>query len=148
MFANWIHVMLVHVAIIATPWLTYRAIIHRKYPMDSRPWKVNFSALIVLAIITVIAYFTGPETADWVKETLTDYPQDLVEDHALWGRIGMVIQGIAGILGIMGWASIAQEELPDRRIATIVIVLLVINILVLIYTGHLGGQVRRPDLVF
>ena len=140
--------MLVHVAIIATPWLTYRAIVHRRDPMDSRPWKVNFSALIVLAIITVIAYFTGPETADWVKGTLTDYPQDLVEDHALWGRIGMVIQGIAGILGIMGWASIAQEEIPDRRIATIVIALLVVNILVLIYTGHLGGQIRRPDLSF
>lgn len=148
MLANWIHVMLVHVAIIATPWLTYRAIVHRRDPMDSRPWKVNFSALIVLAIITVIAYFTGPETADWVKGTLTDYPQDLVEDHALWGRIGMVIQGIAGILGIMGWASIAQEEIPDRRIATIVIALLVVNILVLIYTGHLGGQIRRPDLSF
>ena len=148
MLANWIHVMLVHVAIIATPWLTYRTIYHRKDPMDSRHWKVNFSALIILEIITVVAYFTGPETADWVKETLTDYPQDLVEDHALWGRIGMVIQGIAGILGIMGWASIAQEEIPDRRITTIVIALLVVNILVLIYTGHLGGQIRRPDLVF
>lgn len=146
MLANWIHVMIVHFAIIVTPWLAYRAIAHRNMAMDSTPWKVNYSVLLVLGLIAGIAYFTGPEAANWTKTALASYPQNLVENHALWGRIGAVIQIIAALLGIMGWASILQDEIPDKRIAIIVAILLLINTAVLIYTGHLGGSIRRPDL--
>ena len=147
MIANWIHIVIVHVAVLGTPWLAYRVFIHRKMPMDSKEWKGTYSGLLVLALIAGLAYYTGPEAADWTKEVLTAYPQDRVEDHALWGRVAMVIQVIAGLLGFMGWASILQEEKPDRRIAGILIVLLVINTLVMLYTAHLGGFIRRMDLV-
>ncbi|MBO6515646.1 MAG: hypothetical protein JJ975_03755 [Bacteroidia bacterium] len=148
MIANWVHVMLVHVAVLGTPWLLFKVLRHRKAPMDSAPWKTTFMASIVLAVLTVASYFTGPEAAEWTKQVLANFPQDHVEDHALWGRVGMVIQGIAGLLGIMGWASIAQEEVPDRRISVILITLLIVNTLVLIYTAHLGGFIRRMDLAF
>ena len=115
--------------------------------MDAKPWKGTFSGLIFLAAITGIAYYTGPETADWTKEVLASYPQDQVEDHAFWGRVAMVIQVIAGLLGFMGWASILQEEKPDRRISIILIALLIINTLVILYTAHLGGMIRRMDLM-
>ena len=148
MLANWIHVVIVHLAVIGTPWLAYRVLSHRKAPMDDKAWKGSFIGLIVLAVISSIAYFTGPEAADWTKEVLTSFPQDHVEDHALWGRIAFVIQGIAGLLGVMGWASILQEETPDRRIAGVVIALLITNTLVLLYTAHLGGFIRRMDLMW
>ena len=148
MIANWIHVMIVHLAIIGTPWLAYRVLVFRQFPMDSRQWKGTFTGLIILGIISCIAYFTGPETADWVKQVLDTNPQDLIEDHALWGRIAFIINGIAALMGIMGWASILQDEKPDRRIPIILIVLLILNTLVLLYTAHLGGMIRRLDLVF
>lgn len=148
MIANWIHIILVHFTIIGTPWLLYRVITHRGTPIDSKPWKVNFSGLIVLTVITAVSYFTGPEAADWTKQSLVPFPQDLVEDHALWGRISFVIQGVAGLLGVMGWASILQEEKPYHLIPTILIVLLIVNTLVILYTAHLGGMVRRPDIIF
>ncbi len=127
--------------------MAYRVFIHRKVPMDSKPWKNTFSGLIILAIITGVAYYTGPETAEWTKQVLASFPQDQVEDHALWGRVAMVIQVITGILGIMGWASILQEEKPDSRISILLIVLLIINTLVILYTAHLGGMIRRMDLM-
>lgn len=148
MIANWIHVMIVHLAIIGTPWFAYRVLVFRKTPLDSKQWKVTFSGLIILGVLSGIAYFTGPEAADWLKQVLDPNPQELIEDHALWGRIAFVVNVIAALIGIMGWASILQDEKPDRRIPVILIFLLIGNTLVLLYTAHLGGMIRRLDLVF
>ncbi|MEO1450504.1 MAG: hypothetical protein AAFV07_13320 [Bacteroidota bacterium] len=148
MIANWIHIVLVHVAIIGTPWLAYRVLAYRKAPLDSQPWKGTYTGLLILALITGIAYFTGPEAADYTKEVLASFPQDHVEDHALWGRVSFVIQVIAGLIGIMGWASILQEEVPDRRIPILLMVLLIANTLVIFYSAHLGGLIRRMDLMW
>jgi amino acid transporter len=147
MIANWVHIMIVHIAVLGTPWLVYRVWVHRSVPLDARPWKGTFGGLIILAIITSVAYFTGPETADWTKQVLVPFPQDQVEDHALWGRVAFVIQGITGLIGIMGWASILQEEKPDRRIPIILLVLLIVNTCLMVYTAHLGGLIRRMDLM-
>ena len=147
MLANWIHIVIVHVAVIVTPWMAYRAFSHRKNPLDTQPWKNNFSGLIILAVITTVAYFTGPEASEWTKQILESFPQDQVEDHALWGRIAFVIQVITGLIGIMGWASILQEEKPDKRIPGLLILLLLVNTLVILYTAHLGGFIRRMDLM-
>ena len=146
MIANWIHVMIVHFAVIGTPWLLYRVFVQRKLPLNNKQWKDNYSLLIILGAIAAIAYFSGPEGADWVKQILDPYPQDHVEDHALWGRAAFVIQVIAALVGIMAWASILQEEVPDRRIPIILMVILALNTLVMLYTAHLGGMIRRMDL--
>lgn len=146
MIANWIHIIIVHFAVIGTPWLVYRVIAHKKKPLDSKQWKGTYTGLIVLGAITSIAYFTGPEAADWIKSVSNSYNQDLVENHALWGRAAFVIQVIAALIGVMGWASILQEERPDKRVPVILIVLLIVNTLVLVYTAHLGGLIRRLDL--
>jgi len=147
MIANWIHVMVVHIAVIGTPWLLYRVLMQRKLSLDSKQWKGNYSILIVLGIIAASAYFTGPEAADWTKQVVASYSQDLVEDHALWGRIAFVIQVIAALIGIMGWASILQEEMPHKKIPLILIILLIVNTMVMLYTAHLGGLIRRIDLM-
>lgn len=148
MIANWIHVMIVHFAIIGTPWLLYRVWIHRQISLESKSWKLNYTAVLVLGAIAAVAYFTGPEAADYAKVVVTDYDQDHVEDHALWGRVAFVIQGVAALVGVMAWASILQEEKPDKRIPAILLVLLSLNTLVLIYASHLGGLIRRMDLMF
>ena len=148
MLANWIHIAIVHVAVLGTPFLAYRAWSHRSASMDEAPWKSTYTWLIILVIVTSIAYFTGPDAADWTKQILEGYSQDQVEDHALWGRISFVIHGLTGLLGVMGWASILQEEIPDSRIGKLIIALLVINTVVIFYTAHLGGLIRRTDLMF
>lgn len=148
MTANWIHIVIVHFSIIGTPWLWYQVLKHRKLSMDAKPWKVTFSGLIILTAITAIAYFTGPETADWTKQVLASFPQDHVENHALWGRIAFVIQVLTGLIGIMGWMSILQEEKPASFIPNLLIFLLFINTFVLMYTAHLGGLIRRLDLMY
>ena len=147
MIANWIHVIIVHFAVIGTPWLLYRVFAYRKEPLDGKQWKGNYSGLLILGIIAGIAYFTGPVAADWTKLALDSFPQDHVENHALWGRVAFIIQVIAALIGIMGWASILQEERPYPRIPIILMVLLITNTLVMVYTAHLGGLIRRMDII-
>ena len=147
MTANWIHIVIVHISILGTPWLWYQVFKNRNKAMDDSAWKTTFNGLIILAAVTAVAYFTGPETADYTKEIIDSFPQDHVEDHALWGRIAFVIQVLTGLLGIMGWASILQEEKPASFIPRILIVLLLLNSFVLLYTAHLGGLIRRMDML-
>jgi len=148
MVSNWIHIVIVHLSVLGTPWLLYKVWKHRKLDLESSSWKSNYTALIIVAAFAAGAYFTGPQTVDWVKEVLDTYSQDQVEDHALWGRIAFVIQSLAGLLGIMGWASILQEDKPAKILLKLLLSLLLINTIVLIYTAHLGGVIRRVDLVF
>ncbi len=148
MIANWIHIIIVHFAVLGTPWLAFRVLAFRKAPMDTKPWKGTFSGLIILAMITTVAYLTGPETANWTKQAILSFPQEQVENHALWGRIAFVIQVITGLIGVMGWATILQEEKPDRRIYSFLMVLLIINTFIILYTAHLGGMIRRIDLFY
>lgn len=140
--------MIVHLIVLGTPWLLYRVFTQRKEQLDSKQWKNTYSFLIVFGGIAAIAYFTGPNTTDWVKLTLDSYPQDHVENHALWGRMAFVLQVIIALIGVMGWASILQEEKPDKKIFFVLITLLLINSLILLYTAHLGGLIRRMDLLF
>lgn len=148
MWANWIHIMIVHLAVIGTPWLLYRSIAFRKHPLDGKKWRASYIALILLGISSSLAYFTGPDAADWIKANLPTYSQELVEDHALWGRASFVIQVISAFIGIMGLASMLQEEKPYAKIPVILMVLLAINTFLILYTAHLGGMIRRMDLVF
>lgn len=147
MWANWIHIMIVHLAVIGTPYLLYRVIAFRKHPLDEKKWRANYIGLILLGISSALAYFTGPEAADWIKAILPSYSQELVEDHALWGRASFVILVIAAFIGIMGLASTLQDEKPYAQIPIILIVLLAINTILILYTAHLGGMIRRLDLV-
>lgn len=147
MLANWIHIVVVHIVVLGTPWLAYRTISERNTALNAKTWKFNYSGLILLALVSAIAYFTGPEASHYVKEVLTHFPQDLVEDHAFWGRVAFVIQVVLGLIGVMGWASILQEEIPDKRMVILTIIFLIINTLILIYTAHLGGYIRRIDLM-
>jgi hypothetical protein len=81
---------------------------------------------IAMAIITSISYFTGPATAEHVKIVLQNYPQDLVESHALWGRIAFIVQIFAGLIGIMGLSSYLQEEKPSPKIAVWILVMILL----------------------
>ena len=58
-----------------------------------------------------------------------------------------MIQVIAGLLGIMGWFSILQEEKPASFLSPLLLILLVSNTSIVFYTANLGGLIRRLDLM-
>jgi hypothetical protein len=59
-------------------------------------WKGTYTgALSIWESVASIAYYTGPQAADYTKQILDSYSQDLVEDHALWGSVAFVIHVVA-----------------------------------------------------
>lgn len=102
---------------------------------------------ILIAIVASISYFTGPTTAEWVKTHFVGYSKDLVQNHALWGRIGFTTSILNGLISIMAIANYMQGEKPHKAIPWIVICLVILSTLIYTYTAHLGGLIRRPDLM-
>jgi len=145
MFPNLLHIITVHIPVILTPVLAVWMFPNLKNQSD-RTWKWIYAASILLAIVASISYFTGPATADHIKSVIQNYPQDLVENHALWGRITFILQVFSGLIGIMALSGYLQGEKPSQKLPYILFVLLLINTLILLYTAHLGGMIRRPDL--
>lgn len=109
--------------------------------------KVFYWGNILLAVAASIAYFSGPATAEWVQQQVSNYSKDLIENHALLGRIGFTTSILSGVLGIMAVANYAQGEKPHKSIPWILVFILLITLLLFAYTAHLGGLIRRPDLL-
>jgi len=100
-----------------------------------------------MGIIVSVSYFSGPSTADWVKNHYGLYNQNLVENHALWGRIVFIIQIFISLLGVMSLSNYLQDEKNSPKIHYLMLILLVINTIIILYTAHLGGLIRRVDLI-
>jgi len=141
-----LHIMLVHIPVIGTPLLIYLGwiAIQKK---TTKSYKTYYGAVLSLTILILVVYFTGPQTAEWIKNHLTVYPQEIIESHALWGRFVFIGSVFSGILALMALLNYAQDEKPHKSIPWILLLTLGINFLVLIYTVHLGGMIRRPDLL-
>lgn len=148
MTSAWFHIITVHLPVIGTPIVLYLVLKSIKEDTTTILWKRIYSLLILLAILVSISYFSGPTTAEWIKEQLDHYPKALVENHALWGRIAFTIQVMLGVLGIMGLSNNLQGGQPIKKLPWIILILLAVNTLILIYTAHLGGMIRRPDFIF
>ena len=142
----WVHIVLVHIPVLGTPLLLYVGF-SALCSGNLSQLKVFYWMSFILALLMSAAYFTGPATADWVKEYYAHYSRDLVENHALWGRFTFIISVLSGVVAIMPLASYAQEEVPHKSIPWILIGLQVINLFLLLYTAHLGGLIRRVDLL-
>jgi hypothetical protein len=141
-----LHIILVHIPVIGTPLLVYlgwKAI--QKNTLNN--YKAYYWSVLILSVLTSVAYFTGPQTAEWIKTHLAEYPQEIIEDHALWGRFVFIGNVFSGILALMAVLNYVQNEKPHKSIPWILLIVLGINFLLLVYTVHLGGMIRRPDLL-
>lgn len=146
MNSPYLHIISVHLPVILTPVMVLWIYSNLKNHSE-KTWKRIFGVTIILAIITSVSYFTGPATAEHVKTILQNYPQDLVENHALWGRVAFIMQVFSGLISIMGISSLFQDEKPSTKLPYILLIINIINLLILIYTAHLGGMIRRPELL-
>ncbi len=142
----WIHILIVHIPVLGSflvVFLGIRAI----QTTQVAAYKTFYWSSFFIAITASIAYFSGPETATWVQDHMTHFSKEIIENHALWGRIGFSVAVLSGLVGIMAIANYAQEEKPHKSIPWILLGISVMVFLIFLYTAHLGGSIRRPDLV-
>jgi uncharacterized membrane protein YedE/YeeE len=146
MTSAWLHILIVHFPVLGSILLLFLGFNALK-TKKMASYKYLYWGSIFIALTAGIAYFSGPGTAVWVKENTTRYNKEIIENHALWGRIGFSIGILMGLLGVMAIANYAQDEEPHPSIPWIVFGIIFILLLVFAYTAHLGGFIRRPDLL-
>lgn len=99
-----------------------------------------------MAITAALAYFTGPDTADWLQNLPQSFDKELIENHALWGRFAFITAILTGLLGLMNHVQKNEEGHPAKTLYLIQFFLVLLSLVLFIYTAHLGGAIRRPDL--
>ena len=146
MFADFLHIILVHIPVFGSlilPFLGWRALSNK----DIKAYKAFYWGSILLAFFAAIAYFSGADTAIWLKDHYDAYNLTLVENHALWGRIGFILSVFGGLIGVIGVSAYAQEEKPHKITPYLLFFISLCLAILLLYVAHLGGLIRRPELV-
>ncbi len=146
MYADFLHIILVHIPVfggLISAFLGWRALKHK----DAKTCKIFYGSAIVLGILASIAYFSGVETAIWLKAHDKAYNLTRVENHALWGRVGFIVSVLGGLMGVVGISAYAQEEKPHKITPYLLFITALCLALLMLYVAHLGGLIRRPELI-
>jgi len=146
MWNTWLHLIVVHIPVLFSP----LALIFLFRAMRSKTvsdYQLAYSFVIIVALTSTVSYFTGQGAAEWLTDILT-LEQNLLEDHALWGRVAFTILLLAGVMALIAVLAYFQEEEPHSSLPWAIAMLMFISTIILIWTAHLGGLLRRPELVF
>lgn len=105
----------------------------------------SYNVLIISAIGGVISYVTG-EGAEHAAEEIQGIAKNMIDQHedfAVFALAGMIVVGIASIIGL--YLTIKKSSLANT-VAIIILVVSVISFGLAARTGYLGGQIRHTEI--
>ena len=139
-----IHLALNHVPVIGLLIvLLLLAIAMRRGSMELT--RVSYALLMLLAATAVLVYLTG-EPAEEMVEHLPGFSEAIIEEHeevALIATIGMVVLGLAALVGLVGFR--APRVIPGWYGRGVLLLALVTGG-VMVWTANLGGQIRHTEI--
>jgi hypothetical protein len=144
MWATWIHLLVVHVPVVLTP-IALALLVRAMRSSSETDFKLAYAVVLGVAVLSVAAYVTGPMAADWLNEEIA-LEIGRTEDHALWGRAAFTTSALGGAAALVALSAFRQEEEPHKALPWVVAMLTTITLCLLIWTAHLGGLIRRPEL--
>lgn len=146
MIWSWLHVVIVHLPVFASVastfllWKALRSQYHLRI-QNALLW------VMITALSASLAYFTGAPSADYLQ-TVMEINQAHIEDHAIFGRIAFVVMAFSGAGALAAQLNFLQEEEPPKALLWAVLICCLLASLILLWTAHLGGSLRRPDFIF
>lgn len=132
MNAAHLHLILVHLPIVAVPLLTAILCIGIKWE-SAQLSKVALVLLVLVALGTIPAYLTG-EGAEELVENLPGIVKDAIEKHE-----------DAGLIAFMITTPVALAALYWQRVRVAVTLLGVVTSLLLFQAGYFGGEIRHSE---
>jgi uncharacterized membrane protein len=111
--------------------------------------RVGLVAVVLVAVLTVPAYFTGSPAFVAAMEVLEATPADedpLVEKHESAAGIAFTSAALAGVsaLAVLIWGR-GGKPLPGRVVLA-VFALSAATVLLMARTANLGGAIRHPEI--
>jgi len=108
---------------------------------------IAFAGFLIAAVFAFIAFESGENAEDTV-ESLAGVTHDAIENHehaAETARWFMLVIGVAGLAGLTYFRD--DKRRGFRLFLYTSIIIGVIAIGYLVYTGYLGGLIRHTELV-
>jgi len=108
---------------------------------------IAFAGFVIAAIFSVISFESG-ESAEDVVENIAGITHDAIENHehaADTARWLMLFLGVAGIAGLSYFRD--EKKKGFQLFLYISLILGIIAIGYLVYTGYLGGLIRHTELI-
>jgi uncharacterized membrane protein len=108
---------------------------------------IAFAGFVIAAIFSFISFESG-ESAEDVVENIAGITHDAIENHehaADTARWLMLFLGVAGIAGLSYYRN--EKKKGFELFLYISMVLGIIAIGYLVYTGYLGGLIRHTELI-
>lgn len=139
-----VHLALNHLPVVSVP--LGAALLLLAVRMNSR--EVRTAALLVLVLggaAAGLAYFTGEQAEESVK-TLAGIPMPLVLSHDDMAWYAMMAALLLGALAL--WVLLRRRRAaePPRWFVPVSIGLAILATALLVWTAHLGGRIRHPEI--
>jgi uncharacterized membrane protein len=146
MLANWLHILVVHIpgALLPAGLIFY---IYALINQSKRSFQIAAVFILTAALFAMAAYWSGGPAQEWLEQ-LNIMRRELIEQHALWGRISFTLMIVGGAGSLVVLVNYAQEAPPAKWLHFANLTIAFLSLLSLLYTSHLGGMIRRPDFVF
>jgi len=108
---------------------------------------IAFAGFVIAAIFSFISFESG-ESAEDVVENIAGVTHDVIENHehaAETARWLMLVLGVAGLAGLTYFRD--EKKKGYQLFLYISMIVGIIAVGYLVYTGYLGGLIRHTELI-
>lgn len=144
MTAAHVHLILTHVPIVGVAVAALLFVV--AWAKGSAPFqRVALSFIVLFALLTIPLYFTG-EAAEEVVERMPGVSEPVLEEHEEAGGVSFAAVELLGAVALLGLLAFRRRPGIPAAFSAVIVVLSLVSTGLLVYTGSLGGQIRRPEL--
>jgi uncharacterized membrane protein len=104
-----------------------------------------YTILIISAIGTCIAFFTGDGAAKAVKN-IDGINKDMISEHAEFAVFTLMILILLGIISIIGIYLTLRKSNFITSIAILILIISLSSFILVLRTGYLGGKIRHTEI--
>lgn len=105
----------------------------------------SYTILIISAIGTCIAFFTGDGAAKAVKN-IDGINKDMISEHAEFAVFTLMILILLGSTSIFGIYLTIRKSNFTTVIAILILLISLSSFILVLRTGYLGGQIRHTEI--
>lgn len=139
-----IHLWMSHVPIIGS----FFASLVLMYAIRTRsnPTKMAAYYLFLLSAISAAIAYNAGEEAEEILEKISGISEQAIERHEDFAGFSLASAIILGISSLAGMVGIYFKKSWLRKIAVGILFLSLINFLIAVRTGYLGGKIRHSEI--